>query len=190
MKVYTKTGDKGKTGLIGGKRVWKDSPQIEAYGTVDELNSVLGVLQGLTLETELSTEVKSKLTNLLTKIQNELFNLGSQLAQSSTAPQSLPAIRQKEVKDLENLIDLLEKDLPPLKQFILPGGNTLSGMIHLARSVCRRAERRCIELFKENIIAPISIVYLNRLSDTLFVLARWTHHQLRLKEIPWQKKSQ
>lgn len=189
MKIYTKTGDQGKTGLIGGTRVWKNSPRIEAYGTVDELNSVLGIIQGLIVEGEIPPEAKTKLTSLVAKIQNDLFTVGTQLAQSSASPKDLPTVTVKEVRELEEVIDELEKELPPLRQFILPGGHTLSGMIHLARSVCRRAERRSVELLKKKLTPPILVTYLNRLSDTLFVLARWTHHQLHVKEIPWQKKS-
>ena len=187
-KIYTKTGDEGQTGLIGGQRVCKDVPQIEAYGTVDELNSVLGVVLGLATSEKLSAASKSKIKSILLKIQNELFNLGCQLSKSTQAPKDLPTVTDQEVKDLEDLIDTLEKDLPPLQQFILPGGDTLSGMIHLARSICRRAERRCIGLLKETLISPTIVIYLNRLSDTLFVLARWTRQQLNLNEIPWQPK--
>jgi cob(I)alamin adenosyltransferase len=188
-KIYTKTGDKGLTGLIGGKRVWKDSLRIETYGTVDELNCVLGVTLGFVQNGKTPRKIKSKLVPILQKIQNELFNLGCELANpNQSLKKNLPKITNTELTDLENLINQLEKNLSPLRQFILPGGLPISGLLHHARSVCRRAERRSVELSKKEFVAPMVIRYLNRLSDTLFVLARWAQRSLGGKEILWQPK--
>ena len=193
MKIYTKTGDTGQTGLIGGKRVWKHALRIETYGTVDELNSLLGVAHGFLQDQNTPGPVKIKLAPILSRVQNELFDLGCQLASpQSNLPReqnnSLPAITLEEISNLERLIDNLDKDLEGLKQFILPGGCSLSGILHLARSVCRRAERRCVQLSQEDTVDPALIVYLNRLSDMLFVLARWVQKGFNLPEIPWRPK--
>ena len=189
VKIYTKTGDKGQTGLIGGQKVWKDSIRIEAYGTVDELNSVLGVVRGFLQGEKIPKKIKGELDSILKKIQNELFDLGCELATPNQKLQNnLPCISETEVTDLERLIDRLEKELPQLRQFILPGGHPISGLLHQARSVCRRAERRCVELSQKEWVDPTVIHYLNRLSDNLFVLARWVQKKLGLEEIPWTAK--
>jgi len=185
-KIYTKTGDKGLTGLIGGKRVWKDSLRIESYGTVDELNSSIGLAVSFLKDLMVQWD-KSELENLLTKIQNELFDIGSQLANNDEKIKStLPQITSRHVQDLEKIMDKLEGILPPLKQFILPGGHVLSALLHQARSVCRRAERKCVELWRKETIDEKIVIYLNRLSDTLFLLARWANQLTKTPEIPWK----
>jgi cob(I)alamin adenosyltransferase len=180
-KIYTKTGDSGDTGLFGGPRVRKDAPRIEAYGTVDELNSVLGLAraQGLALPVDA----------LLQQIQNELFCLGAQLATPDPAAHGTGMIGPANVAALEGAIDHYQQDLPPLRQFILPGGSVAAAQLHLARTVCRRAERRLVTLMHGS-PEPVSgdlLVYLNRLSDLLFVLARVANRDAGTGDIAWQK---
>ncbi|MBI1870731.1 MAG: cob(I)yrinic acid a,c-diamide adenosyltransferase [Chlamydiae bacterium] len=185
MKIYTQTGDQGKTGLIGGARVWKDDLRIEAYGTVDELNGAMGMACGLLENSKISKKIKVFVDTSLKKIQSELFDLGCQLANPKSQG-NLPQISEESVKNLELLIDQMERDLPPLKQFILPGGPLLSGCLHLARGICRRAERRTIQLSKKESVDLVAIRYLNRLSDLLFVFARWLQHKMGFEDIPWK----
>jgi cob(I)alamin adenosyltransferase len=181
MKIYTKKGDKGTTQLIGGTRVSKAHIRIEAYGTVDELNSQLGVVI-----TYVSDE---KLKAYLTVIQSELFNLGALLAadpEKNTMP--LPAVDATHVKQMERWIDAFQKPLPALKNFILPGGHTGVAHAHVARCVCRRAER-CVVALSEHFPAdPIWIQYLNRLSDLLFVIARYIGHEQGVTELVWKSR--
>jgi cob(I)alamin adenosyltransferase len=158
-KIYTRTGDKGTTGLGDGSRVDKDSLRVEAYGTVDELNSSVG----LVLAAELSTEIRA----CLTRVQHELFDLGGELCMPGTV-----LIPDSYVNDLERDLDAFNADLPPLKDFILPGGSEAAARCHLARTVARRAERRVISLAHVESVNPVSVRYLNRLSDMLFVIAR------------------
>ncbi len=181
MKIYTKTGDPGDTGLFGGPRISKDAPRIEAYGTVDELNSVLGVARTQGLDDEID--------RLLGRIQNELFALGAQLATPDPAAHQTLMIGPPQIVTLETAIDRYEQGLQPLKQFILPGGTPGAAQLHLARTVCRRAERRLVNLMRGS-AEPISgdlMIYLNRLSDLLFVLARAVNHAAGCAEEPWQK---
>lgn len=187
MKIYTKTGDKGETGLIGSRRVPKDDIRIEAYGTVDELNSCLGVALSFIPVSKIPLKAKTQVQSSLKKVQNELFCLGSQLA-NPDGKGDIPQITEKEIKDLEVWIDRMEEDLPPLRQFILPGGTSLTSFIHLCRSVCRRAERLCVKLSHKKSDQSTVIRYLNRLSDCLFVLARWVQKKSNGKEIPWKLK--
>lgn len=188
-KIYTKTGDKGQTGLIGGERVWKDSLRIDSYGTVDELNSSIGLVNAFLNDLSVHWD-KSELTNFLLTIQNELFDIGSQLANNDKKIKStLPQITAGQIQHLEKMIDKTEQILPPLKQFILPGGHILSALLHQARSICRRAERICVTLSRQEKIDEIIVIYLNRLSDTLFVLARWANHLTQTEEIRWTPKS-
>jgi cob(I)alamin adenosyltransferase len=179
-KIYTKTGDKGDTGLVGGKRVSKDSPRIWAYGTIDELNSAIGLARAF--EPDKETDA------VLAGIQNDLFNLGAEL---STLPEDfragMPRIEQKQITALEKLMDELNAKLGPLKEFILPGGTPAAAALHLARTICRRAERFCVRLSREEQIGAFVIPYLNRLSDALFVLARWTNHNAGRKDTFWKK---
>ena len=181
MKIYTKTGDKGTTGLFGGTRVSKHNLRIEAYGTVDELNAVLGLLA--------DHEANANRTEELRAIQSYLFTIGSHLAAAPGKKLDyLPDLSVEEVTNLEKSIDLMDSSLAPLKYFILPGGHPAMSFSHLARTVCRRAERRCTAL---NDLEPIDehiIVYLNRLSDYLFTLGRMLASELGVKEIPWNAK--
>ena len=164
MKIYTKTGDAGQTGLFGGPRVAKDDPRIEAYGAVDELNAALGLARAESLPPEIDT--------LLARIQNELFDLGAELATPNPAAHGMAVLGPAHCEALEQAIDRHEAGLPPLKEFILPGGSRGAAALHLARTICRRAERRLVTLANSS-AEPVSanlVIYLNRLGDLLFVL--------------------
>lgn len=178
FKIYTKTGDKGETSLFGGKRLPKHHLRIDAYGTVDELNAHIGLVRDLTG----ADEVK----NLLFEIQNRLFVLGSSLACDPDNSAMVPDLQEGDIAMLEQAIDAMEKELEPLKNFILPGGHPVVSHCHIARCVCRRAERLCVALDREEHIAPIALQYLNRLSDYLFVLSRFLAKMLGVKEILWK----
>lgn len=180
MKIYTKTGDDGTTGLFGGERVSKDDLRVECYGTVDELNSTLGMV---------NSEVKNiELTTLITEIQNKLFTVGGQLA-TPTEKSGLVLVKlvDEDILFLEKNIDSFEEKLEPLKQFILPGGSKGASLLHFARSVCRRAERLVTSLSKNEKVSNLILIYLNRLSDLLFVLARFENSNNHVPDIPWQK---
>ena len=168
MKIYTRTGDKGSTGLFGGDRVSKDHARIEAYGTVDEANSMIGVARAAFPATGWE-----KADTILHRVQSELFVLGADLATPSDAKIQVPRIDAAHIDALEKNIDLLESELSPLKSFVLPGGATAAAAMHVARTVCRRAERRAVTLQEIDAINRNAVVYLNRLSDLLFVMARW-----------------
>jgi cob(I)alamin adenosyltransferase len=187
-KVYTRTGDKGKTRLAGGQQVWKDSLRVEAYGDVDELNSTIGVVRAFNAELVGNLPSADRLEEELRWMQNKLFDIGGLLA---TAPgqtfQNMPTITAKDVTRLETLIDRCQKDLPPLKEFILPGGDKISSFLHQARTICRRAERICVTLGREEPLDPALVRFLNRLSDALFVLARWMSKQQGEPELLWQR---
>ncbi len=179
MKIYTKTGDKGETGLFGGDRVPKDAARIEAYGAVDELNSLIGIVRAL--------EPGKKIDRLLQKIQNDLFVVGADLATRKAGKRSLvPRIGRAHVASLEGIIDSLELLLLPLTLFILPGGTVAASYLHYARTVCRRAERSTIRLSRSEEINEHALVYLNRLSDLLFVLARYANHIQKKNETKWE----
>jgi len=185
MKIYTKTGDKGKTSLFGGTRVPKYNLRIEAYGTVDELNSYIGLIR--------DQKIDSHTTEILLKIQNELFALGSMLAtppekeilKSGKERLNINKVSEESVALLENEIDLMNESLPPMSHFILPGGHTIVSFCHIARCICRRAERITTQLSHESTINPKILVYLNRLSDYLFMLARKLTIDNQAQEIPW-----
>ena len=181
MKIYTKTGDTGETGLFAGPRVRKDDPRIEAYGAVDELNAVLGLARCEALPTAIE--------KTLTAVQHELFAVGAELASPDPVKAGTAWIAESHVAALEQAIDALETQVPPLRQFILPAGNRAACTIHLARGVCRRAERRLVTLAHEpgTQISDVLIRYLNRLSDYLFVASRATNVLAGEAEIPWQK---
>lgn len=182
MKIYTKSGDKGETSLFGGQRVSKNDVRIESYGTVDELNSILGMA---ICEIE-NPELKS----LLISLQNELFQVGSDLAtpRSDSGKDSyIKRIDGNDVVRLENLIDRYSENLPELKYFILPGGSRGASWLHMARTVCRRAERKVVELNISIDIGDALVVYLNRLSDLFFVLARYANHVTDTPDVKWQK---
>ena len=181
MKIYTKTGDQGETGLFGGPRVRKDHPRIEAFGAVDELNAMLGVAR--------ATELPAEVEQTLHRVQHELFSVGSELATTEPEKYQLPQVGDVQAALLEQEIDQLESHLPPLTMFILPSGCEASVRIQLARTICRRAERRVVELM-EQAEQPISeriVCYLNRLSDYLFVAARYTNHTAGVTDEPWEK---
>lgn len=182
MKIYTKTGDDGTTGLFGGGRVSKNSVRIEAYGTVDELNSVMGVLGAQAGSGEFAI--------LIQDIQKSLFVLGADLAtplESKTTYQ-VPRILEGDVKKMESAIDKAEVGLPSLEKFILPGGTALAGYFHLARTICRRAERIVVGLSLTEKIGLFDVQFLNRLSDLFFVLARKSNHLAEVKDIEWDGK--
>lgn len=180
MKIYTKTGDRGETSLYGGKRVAKDSLRIEAYGTVDELNSLLGVCRAFTMAQEVDT--------LLEELQHDLFTLGADLATPfDTQSSSVRRIQPDDSARLEKHIDSIESSLEPLKNFILPAGNKPASLLHYARTVCRRAERFVVRLSRQEKINEFSIIYLNRLSDLLFVMARWANSLSGTTETKWKK---
>jgi len=182
MKIYTKGGDKGQTSLLGGVRVIKSHIRIQAYGTVDELNSYIGLVS--------DQEVNKERVELLRAIQSVLFTIGSHLAASPNQDTSkLPGIDQEQVNILERAIDTMEESLPVLRYFLLPGGHQSVSFCHIARCVCRRAERLVIELNDIEPVESIIIVYLNRLSDYLYVLSRKMGQELETKEIPWKGSS-
>ncbi len=189
-KVYTRTGDAGKTRLAGGQQVWKDSLRVEAYGTIDELNAVVGVVRVMNADAQSVNPAASQLEEELLWVQNKLFDVGSILA---TAPgqtfKNMPQIAAQDVTRLEKLIDRCQKDLQPLKEFILPGGGKVSGFLHQARTVCRRAERLCVALSKVEPVDPLIIKFVNRLSDTLFVLARWVAKTQGEPEFLWERNA-
>jgi len=185
MKIYTKTGDKGKTSLFGGTRVPKYHLRIEAYGTVDELNSYIGLIRDQNIDTHTS--------EILLKIQNDLFTLGSMLAtppeketlKSGKGRLNIPKISKNSVTFLENEIDIMSASIPEMTHFILPGGHTTVSFCHIARCVCRRAERISTQLNTKSSVNQVILVYLNRLSDYLFVLARKLTFANKRQEIPW-----
>lgn len=187
-KVYTKTGDKGKTRLAGGQQVWKDDMRVEAYGDVDELNSTIGVVRAFNAESVGNHSSADRLEEELRWVQNKLFDVGGLLA---TAPgqtfKNMPTVTARDVTRLEKLIDSCQKELPPLKEFILPGGGKISSLLHQARTICRRAERLCVRLGRKESLDPALVRFLNRLSDTLFVLARWMAKQKAEPEFLWQR---
>jgi cob(I)alamin adenosyltransferase len=180
MKIYTKTGDAGETGLFAGGRVRKDAPRIEAYGTVDELNAVLGLVR--------TAGPPAEMDALLGRIQSELFEVGAELATPDAQHRGLATIGERHISALEAAIDQHELTLSPLRKFILPGGTPAAAMLHLARTVCRRAERRVVTLSAEPAatLSPAIIVYLNRLSDLLFVLARAANAASQVPDVPWK----
>jgi cob(I)alamin adenosyltransferase len=184
-KVYTKTGDKGKTRLAGGQVVWKDNLRVEAYGTVDELNAAIGMVRAMC---ETTSAVQS-LQDDLRWTQNKLFDIGGLLA---TAPgqsfNNMPQVTAADTARLERLIDRCQIELAPLKEFILPGGGTIGSQLHVARTICRRAERRCVSLMRNESVLASIVIFLNRLSDALFVLARWVAKEEAKAEVYWQRE--
>ncbi len=181
MKIYTKKGDQGQTSLLGGKRIHKHHIRIEAYGTVDEVNAYIGLLR--------DQDVDQETEELLLDIQDRLFTLGSSLAiDPSNDKIPLPPLKEEDVERLEKAIDRMDQELPEMRSFILPGGHPVVSYCHIARCVCRRAER-CVErLASEEQVPPLILQYLNRASDLLFVLARKLSKDLDAKEIPWEPK--
>ncbi|MDB5233998.1 MAG: cob(I)yrinic acid a c-diamide adenosyltransferase [Hymenobacter sp.] len=181
MKIYTKTGDKGLTSLIGGTRVPKSSLRIECYGTVDELNSHIGLVR--------DQEINAARRPLLKEIQDRLFTMGSALAADpEKSKMKLPDLHEADVTLLEDEMDRMNADLPELRAFILPGGHPAVSHAHVARCVCRRAERMVIHLSEDSFVAELVVVYLNRLSDYLFVLSRAMAHELGVEEVTWKAR--
>lgn len=183
FRIYTKTGDKGKTALLGGTRVSKASLRIEAYGTVDELNSYLGWVADL--------QSDEKVISLIREIQDRLFTVGSALAcdPDKEIKMSLPDLKEEDITVLESAIDTIDQEVPPMRSFILPGGSPAISVCHVARCVCRRAERLCVALTEhDEPVGELVIPYLNRLSDYLFMLARFTAHATGVNEIAWKAK--
>jgi len=187
-RVYTRTGDKGDTALVGGRRAPKDSPRIEAYGTIDELNSIVGLARVFNAERLRKGKADRWLDDVLRRLQDELFDLGSELATPNDAAyEGMYRVGAAEVTALERLIDECQKDLQPLKSFILPGGGRVGGFLHQARTVCRRAERQVLVLSRVEPISEWPLKYVNRLSDLLFVLSRWVSRRLGETEYLWQR---
>jgi cob(I)alamin adenosyltransferase len=187
-RVYTRTGDKGETGLVGGKRVAKDSPRIEAYGTIDELNSVVGLARAFNDEKINAGDAHRFLDVVLRQIQDELFDLGSELATPADFFQEgMYRVGEHEVKRIEQLIDECQKDLEPLKSFVLPGGGKIGAYLHQCRTVCRRAEREILRLSRVEEMSEWPLRYANRLSDLFFVLSRWISKQTGEGEYLWQR---
>jgi cob(I)alamin adenosyltransferase len=187
-RVYTRTGDKGETGLVGGKRVPKDSLRIEAYGTIDELNSIVGLARVFNEEKLGESEAHLFLDSVLRQIEDELFDLGSELA---TPPdffkEGMYRVGEHEVKKLEQVMDQCQKELEPLKSFVLPGGGRIGAYLHQCRTVCRRAEREMLRLSRVEELNEWSLKYVNRLSDLFFVLSRWISKQTGEAEYLWQR---
>jgi cob(I)alamin adenosyltransferase len=181
-RIYTKGGDAGETALVGGQRVPKDALRIECYGTVDELNSFIGLV-GISCSEESRLQ---KLGEILRRVQHELFNLGSILA---TLPEDVhpkqPRVTDKEVEQLEREIDAMNEGLPVLRSFILPGGSRVNAELHVTRTICRRAERLVVGLARQEQVPAEAIRYLNRLSDALFVWSRWASHVMGVPEVLW-----
>lgn len=189
-KIYTKTGDKGATALIGGTKVSKSHERIEAYGTIDELNSFIGLLIDHlnAASTPATPPPFTAITPFLREIQDRLFTIGSSLAcdPEKETKLKIPDLKEEDVLSMENEIDRMEALLPPLKFFLLPGGHIAVSTAHIARCVCRRAERNCVRLQDDKLFVELLVLrYLNRLSDYLFVLSRYAANQLHVPEIPW-----
>lgn len=181
FKIYTKTGDKGQTSLIGGTRLPKHHIRIEAYGTVDELNSHIGLLRDVISHEETF--------NLLISIQDRLFTMGSHLAADPEKNKmELPKLLEEDITALEKAIDAINAVVPEMKSFVLPGGHVHVSYCHIARCVCRRAERAVLRLAENEKVEDIHFKYLNRLSDYLFMLSRWLTHELKVTETPWKPK--
>jgi cob(I)alamin adenosyltransferase len=186
-RVYTRKGDAGETGLVGGQRVPKDGMRIEAYGTVDELNSFLGAARATVHQSAREEPRLALLEAILLRVQHELFNLGSILA---TLPEDVhprqPRVTDAEVTQLEAEMDLMNEDVPKLRSFVLPGGSRLDAELHICRTVCRRAERIVVTLGRSESVPSEAIRYLNRLSDALFVWSRWAGHIAGAHETLWE----
>ncbi len=187
-RVYTRTGDRGETALVGGKRVPKDAPRIEAYGTLDELNAIIGLARVFNAERIGEGEGHRWLDEVLRRLQGQLFDLGSELATPDEAAyEGMYRVGAAEVRELERLIDQCQKELLPLKSFVLPGGGRVGAFLHQARTVCRRAEREILRLARAEPQGEWPLKYVNRLGDLLFVLSRWVAKRLREREYLWER---
>ena len=180
MKIYTKTGDQGTTSLVGGQRVSKNSARLESYGTVDELNSHIGMVR--------SFPAASPVADELVEIQRRLFDAGGYLATAPTDSFAKVSIREEDILLLEQAIDRMDASLPPMRSFVLPGGSVAVSACHVARTVCRRAERRILDLAKTTEVDPAILRYVNRLSDYLFTLGRYANHISGVAELEWRKE--
>jgi cob(I)alamin adenosyltransferase len=183
MKIYTKTGDLGKTSLIGGTKVAKSHIRIDTYGTVDELNSYIGLLSDHLID--------AKTKQVLREIQDRLFTIGSSLAcdPDKEPMMKIPDLKESDINFLEKEIDAMNDQLPPMKFFVLPGGHVAISTAHVTRCICRRAERCCVNMMEHELfVDPLVIKYLNRLSDYLFILSRYIGHQLNVPETPWKPR--
>lgn len=181
MKIYTKTGDKGQTSLIGGTRVPKHHIRIETYGTVDELNSYIGLIR--------DQQIDDHSKKILIEIQDRLFTIGSSLASDpEKSKMKIPDLKEEDITLLEQEMDKMNETLPEMRSFVLPGGHTTVSFCHIARCVCRRAERLTIHLSENSFVSDLVIKYLNRLSDYLFMLSRKLTHDLHAQEIPWKPR--
>lgn len=183
-RVYTKKGDKGETSLVGGIRIAKDHPRVEAYGTVDELNSFVGAARCFNLQNQ-SSERRDKLELILWTIQQRLFDVGSLLATPPQKEDKARSFSAENTRWLEEVIDAMNEELQPLDSFTLPGGSPVNTFLHLGRTVCRRAERAVVRLSREEKLPEEILAFLNRLSDALFVFSRWTVSTLGEKEFLW-----
>ncbi|MFM7073639.1 MAG: cob(I)yrinic acid a,c-diamide adenosyltransferase [Planctomycetota bacterium] len=181
MKIYTKAGDRGETHVFGGPRVRKDDPRIDAYGTVDELNAAIGCVR--------AHRPEPRIDAILERVQHELFAVGGELATPDPFEKGMDLVGESHVTRLEAEIDAWELELEPLRQFILPAGTPVAASLHLARTICRRAERKCVSMtyMAEKPVSPRIVKYLNRLSDLLFVLARAANRLAGVADVPWQK---
>ena len=203
LKIYTRTGDKGETSLIGGTKVPKSNLRIESYGTIDELNSFIGLLNDQVADLPAKSLSDSHSGNfssignltpvrdLLKEIQDRLFTIGASLAcdPDKDTRMKIPDLKEEDIGYLEKTIDFMNEELPPMKSFILPGGHIAISTAHISRCVCRRAERICVGMQESNLfVEPLVIKYLNRLSDFLFMLARWLGHRMNIPEIPWKPR--
>ena len=177
--IYTKSGDAGETGLFGGGRVPKDDARVDAYGEVDELNAAMGLARGAGLDRELDA--------LAQAIQDQLFTVGSVMAtpRGTKAAQAIPQVEARWVAEMETAIDKFDREIPPLRSFILPGGSAAAAALHLARTICRRAERRVVPLARKDVVDQLLVTYLNRLSDLLFTMARVSNHRAGIKDVVW-----
>ena len=187
-RVYTRRGDHGETDLVGAERTSKTAPRIEAYGTVDELNAAVGVARAFYAAEIDRAPACHRLDEILRRVQSELFDLGAELATPPSAWQpGMFRIGATQVTALEELMDGCQEDLEPLRSFILPGGGRVSALLHVARTVCRRAEREVLRLMQQEDVGDQPLAYLNRLSDLLFVLSRWIGHHLGEQEYLWER---
>ena len=177
MKIYTRTGDQGQTSLFGGARVPKNDARIEAYGTVDELSSHIGVVR--------ASEIPGEIDAILHQVQIDLFEVGAHLASPGTS--RFPGVEARRIEQLESAIDAMERELAPLTAFILPAGTVAAGQLHVSRTVCRRAERLVVALGDETPATASTIAYLNRLSDYLFVAARFANRRAGVDDVPWRR---
>lgn len=186
MKIYTRGGDTGDTALYGGQRVGKNNARIEAAGAVDELNAALGLAAAQLAAADWECPL---LTELLTAVQHHLFDLGAELASPQPAEQGTTLLEDRHVETLEQAIDQLESQLQPLRQFVLPGGDLVAAQLHLARAVCRRAERSIVTLTHVDPVRNLPVKYVNRLGDLLFVAARTANHSAGRGDVPWDKRA-